>query len=176
MIYLVIGGSGSGKSEYAERLCCELANENQKKYYIATMKPVGAEAEKRIAGHRRQRAGKGFLTVEKALDIGGLCGKYDRSCVLLIECMSNLLANEMFEEEGALYGNEHISPIVDAVFELDRQVKDVVIVSNDVFSDGRTYDAETQKYIRLLGEINSLIARKAEKVIEVVCGIPLDIS
>lgn len=39
----VIGGSGSGKSEYAENLIKELQGntKDNKLYYIATMKPYG---------------------------------------------------------------------------------------------------------------------------------------
>ena len=42
MLILITGASGSGKSEYAEKICCELAG-SAKKYYIATMQPYGAE-------------------------------------------------------------------------------------------------------------------------------------
>ena len=42
MLILVTGVSGSGKSEYAEKICCDLAD-GEKKYYIATMQPFGAE-------------------------------------------------------------------------------------------------------------------------------------
>ena len=38
MLILITGASGSGKSEYAEKICCELAG-SAKKYYIATMQP-----------------------------------------------------------------------------------------------------------------------------------------
>ena len=38
MLILITGTSGSGKSEYAEKICCELAG-SAKKYYIATMHP-----------------------------------------------------------------------------------------------------------------------------------------
>ena len=34
MFALIFGGSGSGKSEYAEKLSCELAQKNEK-YYIS---------------------------------------------------------------------------------------------------------------------------------------------
>ena len=47
MFALIFGGSGSGKSEYAEKLSCELAQKNEK-YYIATMIPYGEEGKKRV--------------------------------------------------------------------------------------------------------------------------------
>ena len=66
MITLVLGGSGSGKSAYAEHLLDGKTN----KYYIATMQVYDAEGEKKVARHRRLRAGKGFVTMEQPRDIG----------------------------------------------------------------------------------------------------------
>ena len=66
MITLVLGGSGSGKSAYAEHLLDGKTN----KYYIATMQVYDAEGEKKVARHRRLRAGKGFVTMEQLRDIG----------------------------------------------------------------------------------------------------------
>ena len=66
MITLVLGGSGSGKSAYAEHLLDGKTN----KYYIATMQVYDAEGGKKVARHRRLRAGKGFVTMEQPRDIG----------------------------------------------------------------------------------------------------------
>ena len=71
MMELVTGGSGSGKSAYAEeRICtlhrrlCEERNTEIPLYYIADMIPYGRETEQKIGKHRQQRAGKGFVTLE----------------------------------------------------------------------------------------------------------------
>ena len=77
MMELVTGGSGSGKSAYAEsvicgkhRLLCE-TTENAPLYYIADMIPYGRETEKKIKVHRKMRAGKGFVTLEWYVDLPG---------------------------------------------------------------------------------------------------------
>ena len=57
MITLIIGGSGSGKSAYAENYVLEQAK-NLPKYYIATMQIYDAEGERKVERHRRLRAGK----------------------------------------------------------------------------------------------------------------------
>ena len=64
MLIIITGVSGSGKSEYAEQICCRLAGDN-KKYYVATMQPFGEEGRIRIEKHKRQREGKGFETIEQ---------------------------------------------------------------------------------------------------------------
>ena len=71
MMELVIGGSGSGKSAYAETAVCrcrrflsEGINREVPLYYIADMIPYGRETEKKIEAHRKMRSGKGFETLE----------------------------------------------------------------------------------------------------------------
>ena len=68
MLTLIIGGAGSGKSAFAEALVCRLPG---KRLYLATMLPHGAESRARIEKHRAQRAGQGFETLERGLDLAG---------------------------------------------------------------------------------------------------------
>ena len=49
----------------------------------------------------------------------------------------------------------------------------LVIVSNDVGSDGIAYAKETERYIQVLGELNCRLAKLADQVVECVCGIPI---
>ena len=65
MITLITGGSGSGKSAYAEKYICHVSNEKgcKEKYYIATMQVFDDEGQRKIDRHRRLRAGKGFITI-----------------------------------------------------------------------------------------------------------------
>lgn len=69
MNVLVTGGAASGKSAFAERLACSLS---PKRTYLATMRPQGAEAQRRIAKHRAQREGLGFCTVECGASLSSL--------------------------------------------------------------------------------------------------------
>ena len=193
------GGSASGKSSYAESFAMSLQGEGRL-LYIATMYPykwntteIDPETMQRIERHRAMRADKGFDTVECYRHVEHIVAK--RQDVLLLECMSNLLANEMYlepdsddgglaetmsEVEKAGVGmSETLSPvskkIVQALIDLSTRVQDVVIVTNDVFSDGGslTYDESTREYVKNLAEINCALARVAETVTEVVCGIPV---
>ena len=69
MIVLVTGGSGSGKSAFAERLIENLPRE--KRVYAATMQVYDGESVRRVQRHRAQRAGLGFETVECPKDLAG---------------------------------------------------------------------------------------------------------
>ena len=63
MLILVFGGSGSGKSRFAEQLASE--EQSMERWYIATMHSDGSpETTERIRRHRQQRQGKGFHTLE----------------------------------------------------------------------------------------------------------------
>ena len=199
MLHIVYGGSASGKSSYAVSFAMSLQGEGRL-LYIATMYPykwntteIDPETMQRIERHRAMRADKGFDTVECYRHVEHIVAK--RQDVLLLECMSNLLANEMYLEQDSDDGglaetmsevekagvgmSETLSPvskkIVQALVNLSTRVQDVVIVTNDVFSDGGslTYDESTREYVKNLAEINCALARVAETVTEVVCGIPV---
>ena len=59
---------------------------------------------------------------------------------------------------------------------MKKQVEHIIIVTNEVFSDGGGYDADTLRFIRLLGKLNVRFAQLADFVTEVVCGIPVQVK
>lgn len=325
MLYLIIGGSASGKSEYAEKtavtryrnahklldryedkICAVhtdgpafpyMGEQGGKLTYVAAMYPYDEECEKRIARHRSLRKNKGFQTVECYTHLEKLTA--EKGDVLLIECMSNLLANEMYQESGSLGQNAAHSAgqeneiyndgiqndgieiemsegsktcaeknswkendkeesigeknyrqessreendreendreescgegndrqenareescgeeynrkendgagwsrleqagrkqlqeqdheqywqkkvgevVINPIIALAKKASCVIVVTNDVFSEGAAYEEETKKYCRLLGYINRQLAREADGVVEVVCGIPIPVK
>ena len=198
MFAVVVGVSGSGKSEYAENRAVRLA-EGGKLYYAAAMEPYGRDAEARIERHRRLRSGKGFRTLECYRNIEELVGmigpKECREATILLECMSNLLANEMFSPDARLScagsdrcpmeseagtqpektGADVVEKILSGISVLVRQTKNLIVVTNDVFADGCTYDKETQDYIKNLGAIIRRLAEAADEAVEVVYTIPMKI-
>lgn len=173
MMTLVLGGSGSGKSAYAED-CAVLLSRGKRAYYLATMEAFSKEAEKRIARHRDLRSKKGFLTIEQPTAIRKALERMETGeNTVLLEDMSNLIANEMFAGNEPKAEEAVIEEIMDGIMKLKEEVAHLIIVSNNVFEDGRTYDRETMAYIRTMGRINRKLAALADKAVEVVVGIPL---
>lgn len=168
MLILVTGGSGSGKSEYAENEAQKLSAE--KKFYIATMIPWDDECRERIERHRKMRQMKSFETIECYRNIDKISLEEEAE-VILLECMSNLAANEMFSGEDF-----SVEKIIKGINHIAAISKHVIVVTNEVFSDGIVYDEETRKYQEFLGEINCRLAMMADKIVEVVCGIELVIK
>lgn len=171
MLILVTGGAASGKSAHAERLLCERAAGSR--LYLATMEPFGKTAEKRIARHRALRAGKGFETAERPRGLAALelPQQYDG---ILLEDLGNLLANEMFSPAGA--GNAAFDSILAGITHLQACCETLVAVSNEVFSDGLPYGAQTIRYTQLLGKLHTALAARADAVYESVCGILLPVK
>ena len=183
MLELVTGGSGSGKSAYAEEHICRIHRILSRKagtklplFYIAAMIPRGEETLRKIERHRKMRETRGFQTLEWYTDIAGKIRKKslpENACVLL-ECLSNLTANEIYEPEGA--GENAADAVTEGVRMLQNSCVAVVVVTNEVFSEvpsesGGETDEMTE-YKRILGEINRTLAETADQVTEVVYGIP----
>jgi len=162
---LIVGTPDSGKSSLAERLVCEVSKENSR-YYVATMIPYGEDGKKRIEKHRCLREGKSFVTIEMPFDIDKSVEKISnpKEAIVLLECISNLVANEMFERHSA---REDIPTIVAyQVKNLLTQVKELFVVTNEFeFEDSN--DEETREYIRCISEVNKKLTSMADEVIEV---------
>ena len=162
MLTIIIGGSGSGKSAFAERLAADLPGT---RIYLATMAAGDPESLERIARHRQQRRGLGFETLERPLDLEG--AELPADANVLLEDLSNLLANEMFHSHGGGFpavrtGVEHVASFA----------RHLTIVTNEIFSDGERYEGDTLRYQEQLAELNRELAEKADLVVEVVCGLP----
>ena len=70
MLHLITGGSGSGKSAFAEQ--CILNLGEAPRIYIATMYPFDEESRRRIARHREMRREKRFTTIECFTGLSGV--------------------------------------------------------------------------------------------------------
>lgn len=188
MTVLVIGGSGSGKSAYGEQLVRALAKDMKnvkntksvQNYYLATMQICDRETQRKADRHRRLRSGKGFRTIEQASDLPEALLQMEewekgeeRKRVVLLECVTNLTANEMFGSGRTETEEETVGRVVRDVLRLREETAHLVIISGNVSEDGAAYTQETMAYIRVLGQINARLAVLADRVVEVVAGIPI---
>ena len=169
MIALITGGSGSGKSAFAEELCVSWHKSRRPMIYIATMYPYDEESYRRIARHREMRKNKNFDTVECFTGLKNV--ELPEKTTVLLECMSNLVTNEVFQEDGAK--EQTVETVMEGVNRLVEQSQNLVVVTNELFSDGIEYPPETTSYLEYLGEINRRLGRSADLVCEVVYGIPV---
>jgi Adenosyl cobinamide kinase/adenosyl cobinamide phosphate guanylyltransferase len=169
MMILLTGGSGCGKSAYAERI---LKSAPMPRYYLAAMRPMGPEGEAKVERHRSLREGKGFKTIERYTDYAAL--ELPERGAVLLEGVMNLTANEMFDEQGNM--RDPFDAVISGIDALSAQCDMLVIVTGDVGSEGNRYDPSTYAYVSALGQINAAIALRADTVIEMVAGIPLAVK
>ena len=169
MTVLLTGGSACGKSTYAETLA---ARRPGPRYYIAAMRPYGEESLAKIERHRRLRAGKGFIAVERYTALDGLV--LPARGTALLECICNLTANEMFGGRG--YFRDPFDDIIRGIEALRAQCDTLIVVTNDVGSGGGDYGEGTLRYIGTLGRINSALASRFDHVLELVSGIPIPLK
>lgn len=168
MMTLVTGGAKCGKSYYAEKIFDDFSG---RKFYIATMQPYGDEALSAIERHRKIRAGKGFETIEKYTNLEEI--NLPKNCGILLECTANLCANEMFRD-GEIY--DPTDKIIHGFEYLKSRTKQLVIVTNEVGSDGISYEKGTADYIKIMGKINTKTAEISDNVIECDYGIPVPLK
>ena len=168
MTTLVIGGANSGKSAYAETLALRMSGKTAP-VYLATMHTSGTEAQARIAKHRRAREGKGFVTAECARSLD-TCALPEETCVLL-EDLGNLCANELYDGMRSL--DAAYEAVLAGIRHVEKTSAHLVIVSVETALGGTEYDAETLRYLDVMGRLHAAIANDADNVCEVVCGMPV---
>ena len=158
MMILIYGPNGSGKSRYAEQLAVELGGTRT---YIATMVSMNEENERRIEKHRRQRAGLGFRTLEIPFGLEG--AEIDGEDAVLLEDLSNLLANRMFMGGGTA------EETLDEVQALAARCRHLLVVSiGGLTAEG--FDGDTAAYIHGLNGLNHRLSELADVVIEMADG------
>ena len=167
---LVIGSPDSGKSAMAEKTVTELSDPDHR-IYLATMIPYGIEGRERVERHRRMREGKGFITIESPFDIHSSLNDYCTSngirlgdMTVLLECLSNLVANELFERRSGR--DEMLDRLYEDIRWIAQRVGNLVIVSNH-FEIEESFDEETRLYAETLDMFNEMVSGLADKTIRI---------
>lgn len=163
-VTLVIGYPDSGKSALAEEIMAG-KDEGSGRYYVATMIPYGEEGENRIRRHREMRADKDFITIEQPYDADKALDYMEdpAGSDVLLECVSNLAANELFERHTD--PDEAVRKIAGDIRKLTAQVRSIVIVTNH-YEKQESFDEETCMYADVLDRINREIGSFADEIIE----------
>ncbi len=179
MISLVLGQQDSGKSALAEEMAVKTGDE--KRYYLATMKVYDETGRRRVLKHREKRAGKGFETIEKEYGVAQIAESIEdaKQSTLLLECVSNLVGNELFENpEWKKLARTDFSQLQDEDCEafalavmtqiqtLGQAFHHLICVSNTYASDDAMYDDPTRVYIKMLDLVNEKLQAVAEQVVD----------
>ncbi len=173
MNIFVSGGCKNGKSFYAQRAAREMAESlNKPLYYIATMIPADEEDRARIARHREERSGWGFITLEQPVKLAELLDgdSADVSGVFLLDSVTALLGNEMFDK----WGNADADAgrrVKEDLLRFAEGTGNTVFVSDYIYGDAGAYGELTELYRKYLAEADRALASCCQQVIEVSYGI-----
>lgn len=167
MIILIIGGSKSQKSSYGEYFASKLSN-GENLYYLATMNPYDLEDLKRIDEHIKNRSKYNFKTIEQKRNLKDISNKFLNTDTILLDSITSLVTNEMFYEDKFIEKVEE--KIIDEIIEISKKVKNLVIVSDYVFSDGILYDKYTEAFRSSIGKINIALVKLSDIVLESCYG------
>ena len=178
MNILISGGCKNGKSSIAERCCTALANGGPL-YYIATMQAFDDEDRERIARHRESRAGKNFETLEQPLHILDCLERSDpKNGTYILDSVTALMINELYSNTEAM-GEETYDMTPDPkaadrvskeLTELGRKAKNIVFVSDYIYSEADAYSEYTNDFLRALSAVDRTLARECDVVAEVCVG------
>ncbi len=172
---LVLGTPNSGKSELAEEIAMKTGD--PRRYYLATMQVLDEEGKRRVKRHRALREGKGFLLIERETDIDQAAEKMQspKECTVLLECVSNLVGNELFDDPAGSFDQAEegrsealcerlCEKILSDIRTLAESVHHLIVVSNTYELDVPGYDEQTRCYVRLLDQVNEGLIPMADQV------------
>ena len=166
---LVTGGSRSGKTAYS----LERAMQHETRIYLATAEAIDNEMRDRIARHQKER-GENFQTMEEPLDLAGALRRIPAETdVVLIDCTTVWLGNLMHRNGEQ---TEPYAEVREFLKALENPPCNMIIVTNEVGSGIIPHDAMTRTYRDHAGWLNQDIARVADEVVLVACGLPLTLK
>lgn len=161
---LVIGGAGSGKSDFAEAL---VTGSGLAPVYVATAEAHDAEMAARIARHRADRAAAGWRTVEEPRDLPAALAGVAAGEAVLIDCATLWLTNLMLGDADLAAAEAAL------VAALERSPAPVVIVTNEVGQGIVPDSALGRAFRQAQGGLNRRLAARAGLVVAVIAGLPL---
>jgi adenosylcobinamide kinase/adenosylcobinamide-phosphate guanylyltransferase len=164
---MITGGQRSGKSEEAERQALSLSGTP---VYMATAKVWDDEFRERVRRHQERR-GPQWTNIEEeiALSRHDVTGR-----VVLIDCVTLWLTNIFFQN-----GEDTDRALEAAKAEFDRftaQDATFIFVTNEIGLGGVSDNAMQRHFCDLQGWMNQYIAKKADEVILMVSGIPMQVK
>lgn len=162
---LVLGGTRSGKSAYAERLAAESA---KKVHYIATAQAFDESTKQRIQQHIDSRDST-WPTLEVPLALAEALQRVDdANHILLVDCLTMWVTNLLCHDDQTRIEDE-ISSLLSCLPTLQ---SDVILVSNEGGLGITPMTDLTRRYVDEMGNLHQALAQQADRVVLVIAGLP----
>ncbi|MFX0545217.1 bifunctional adenosylcobinamide kinase/adenosylcobinamide-phosphate guanylyltransferase [Roseovarius sp. S1116L3] len=160
---LVLGGTASGKSRWAEAL---IRGACADRLYIATAEAYDDEMRAKIAQHKAARAADGWHTIEEPLNLGLALAGATADQVVLLDCATLWLSNHMLADHDLAAEEEAL------IAALASCAAPVVVVSNEVGLSIVPDNALARRFQRAQGDLNKRLAAEAGLVVNMIAGLP----
>ncbi len=174
-VTLYTGGCRSGKSS----LALEMARRTSENVcFIATCVPQDEEMHLRVKKHRQERP-SGWQLIEEPVAVGDAISKVDSSAypVILVDCLTLWVCNLMCQEKKPLSCEKQMAADAEKLLHSAKPYDgDVIFVSTEVGMGIMPANAMSRNYADLAGRCNQVIAKGADKVIFVSCGIGINLK
>lgn len=179
-LILVLGGTRSGKSEFAEKLAQKLSH---KVSYLATSAVYDNEMARRVKKHQDRRP-ETWITREETIHVPGAVE--DLSCeydVILLDCLTlwltNLLLDETIPEPGIDWADKE-EYIINNVKQLASNCKNcpahVIVVSSEVGLGVVPENSLARSFRDVAGLANQEVAKYADEVYLVTAGLAIELK
>ncbi len=175
-LILVTGGTRSGKSDYAQHLAESLSGP---RLFVATCPKVDPEMDERIKRHQKARADADWETVEEETHLAKVFERLNGAGVCLIDCLTLWVNNLLYSEKtsGEVLTEEKIAKdCAELISEIKRSTATVICVTNEIGMGVVPENQTARRYRDLVGCCNRCIAKAADEVVLVTCGIPLTLK
>jgi adenosylcobinamide kinase/adenosylcobinamide-phosphate guanylyltransferase len=175
-VWFVTGAARSGKSRFAERLAAETT---LPVVYIATMEPLDAELEQRVAHHRTVRPAS-WRTVEAPRDPASALAATESGACVLLDCLSLWVTNRLLAGgEDPSWPSWHDVLALEAALETElaallacsnAREGPAILVTNEVGAGVVPETLLGRAFRDVLGRVNQQAAAAASKAWLLVSG------
>lgn len=175
-VILVTGGSRSGKSDFARRTAEALPG---KRAFVATCPVTDEEMALRIQKHREERSLSNWETIEEPVNIADVLRKAPEFDVFIVDCLTLWINNLLYEaaQKGRNLTEDEIARMCRDLLEACSEISGTVIFVTNELGSGIVPESPVARLYRdLVGRCNQIIAREADNVTMVACGLPFNLK
>jgi adenosylcobinamide kinase / adenosylcobinamide-phosphate guanylyltransferase len=169
-IIFITGGVRSGKSRFAQEMAEKFPGP---KAYMATAQGLDAEMQERIKRHQKSRP-RTWKTLEEPIHIPGVIQKEGgKFGLILLDCLTLWLSNLMM----AGWNEKRILATTDRLLKAARKSSSSFIFVGNEVGLGIVPENPAARFFRdVSGMIHQRVAREADEIYFMVCGLPQKIK
>ena len=131
----------------------------------------------RVLAHQRRRRYRQWLTLEEPLQVATLLATLPPQATVLVDCLTLWISNLLYADQGGALDEERMTDLAQELLAAGRSWGGgLIMVTNEVGCGLVPEHPLSRRYRDLVGRCNQVMAQGADRVVQVVCGIPVIIK